>query len=153
MSELQLLGSQPSGRSLTTLDNIAAFTSATGAGPHDVPGSTTGVITVPPSGKIRVEGYTPSCYGSIAGDSMVFGVSEAAVVNGVQQAFAAVAGAVVYVPAIDKGQPAVALAVLNRTPGAQYVYKLIIWRLSGTGNPKVSSFAAGGRIFLDVTAR
>lgn len=141
-----------SGQSLATVDNIAAYT-APSSGANDVPGSTSAVVTTPASGRLRAEAFTPWLSGDVAGSAVVLAIHEAPVVNGVQGAFTEVQRGIWSNVTAGKGAAMLVSAPLSHAPGAQYVYKLVVYAYNGTSKPTVSALGLTGKTYLDITAR
>lgn len=156
MGGVELVGGETAGRSLATVDSggTLSFT-PTGAGPHDVTGFKTGVLTIPASGLILVDAFAGYVAGSATPAAVCLLVYEAAVVGGVEQSFGVspIAGSVRNITTAATGGPMRAARPLTRTPGNQYVYKLSLYRSSGSGNPSISDLGGLGFTSLNVFAR
>jgi hypothetical protein len=141
-----------SGQSLAVVDDIPPFTSGAST-LTEVTGSLTPTITVPASGRIKVEAFTPWLAGDVANSAPVLGIYEALVTSGVAGAFSIVTSAVWANVTAGKGVPVMVARPLARTPGNQYQYKLQVFAFTGASKPSVSNLGVGGSTYIEITAR
>lgn len=155
------------GTSLATVSNIPLFPAA-GAPAlvgtdtvWEIPGSMSPIVTVPPSGRMEVEAHCPWLTGNTVGAAFGLYVVEHNVVNGVAETQAQarvrglpayVAASFVYVGTAGKGSAVHPSGPFEREPGDEFVYSLMIHRISGNGVPSFTNLGYG-QSFLDIKAR